>query len=256
MPNNKTKLNNMTKKEFIKMNNARKNKIVCIGSGSSGNSYAVYDSRGKYILLDCGLTYAKIMKAVGYDLENLVAVFVTHCHKDHCEAVSAFAKKFIPIYGNEDLVGWYNGMEKVENGMEVDGFKIQTFELVHSVQNNAFIIDTRDCIRVLYCTDTKYIPKVVRNVNYAIVEANYSDDIVLDNKLDGNESRSQFEWHQCFDDCLEYLEKINGVSLRGVILTHLSDENSNEQYFQKMARNKLLLDNVICGDAGREMELI
>jgi glyoxylase-like metal-dependent hydrolase (beta-lactamase superfamily II) len=238
------------------MNNARKNKIVCIGSGSSGNSYAVYDSRGKYILLDCGLPYAKIMKAVGYDLENLVAVFVTHCHKDHCDAVPAFAKKFIPMYGNKDLAEWYDGMSEVVNGMEVDGFKIQTFELVHSVDNKAFIIDTRDGIRVLYCTDTKYIPKVVRNVNYAIVEANYSDDIVLDRKLDGEESRSQFEWHQCFDDCLEYLEKINGVSLRGVILTHLSDENSNEQYFQEMARNKLLLYNVICGDAGREMELI
>lgn len=232
------------------------NKIICIGSGSSGNCYAVYDSRGRFVLLDCGLPYEVIMQAIDYDIANLSGIFVTHNHVgDHSKSVKKFIEKCVPCYGNEDLCESWIGMIQIEKAVNIDGFKIQTFELVHNIPNNAFIIDTYDGIRILYCTDTKYIPKVVRNVNYAIIEANYSDDIVLDRMLEGDKSESRFEWHQSIDDCIDYLKKIYYPKLRGVILTHLSDGNSNETEFGLKAQQELGFYNIVCAEKGVEMEI-
>ena len=38
--------------------------VRCIGSGSSGNSYALFDNDGKMLLLDLGLTRREIVKEV------------------------------------------------------------------------------------------------------------------------------------------------------------------------------------------------
>ena len=67
--------------------------IKVISSGSSGNSLVIYDSRGKYIIVDVGLPYNQIISSLNYDLTNCVSIFCTHDHfSDHTKSLDKFIK--------------------------------------------------------------------------------------------------------------------------------------------------------------------
>ena len=54
--------------------------IRCIGSGSSGNSYALYDDNNKILLLDLGLPRKEIMKAIDFIISDVVGCLISHEH--------------------------------------------------------------------------------------------------------------------------------------------------------------------------------
>lgn len=62
--------------------------LTCLASGSSGNCYALKDSKGKILLLDAGIPIMKIKKGCSWKVSDIVGCVVTHKHRDHSEAVS------------------------------------------------------------------------------------------------------------------------------------------------------------------------
>lgn len=139
--------------------------------------------------------------------------------------------------------------------LKVDGFKIQNFELVHNVPNNALIIDTIDGIRILYCTDTKYIPKRVKGVHYAIIECNHEYDCMVDNAMEDIYSMSHYENHQSLDHCIEYLKEIYSTNLQCVILWHLSQSNIDAGKAVQRVKDELCFSNVKYAQRGLEIKL-
>ena len=78
--------------------------IKTLSSGSHGNCLAIYDSRGKYILVDVGLPHKEILKALNYDLKDCCFVLASHDHfADHTKSLDYFIKLGIPCYGNQDI---------------------------------------------------------------------------------------------------------------------------------------------------------
>lgn len=235
----------------------QKSLIKILGSGSSGNCALIYDSRGKCIVLDLGLSWGKIREGLDNDISCISAALVTHDHEnDHSKSIKQALKYQIKVFGNYDLCNKYDGCRLIRPKMRynIDGFKIETFELVHNVPNNAFIIDTYDGIRILYCTDTQVIPEVIHDVNYAIIECNYDFDIVFEKGLAGNDSGSHFEYHHSLQKCIEYLSNINNAKLNKVIISHLSDNNSDERYFKKRILEETGL-NVFVAEKGLEVSI-
>lgn len=230
--------------------------IKIFGSGSSGNSLAIYDSRGRYIVVDVGLPYKKILKGLCYDLSNCVSILCSHNHtSDHSKSLDYFIKMGVPCYGNQDVCDNHKGCNVLPKVLKVDGFIIQNFELVHNVPNNAFVIDTHDGIRILYCTDTQYIPKIVRGVHYAIIECNYDMDYMIDNAMVGEIRKSAYNYHQSIDNCIEYAKKIYHPNMQKIILWHLSDGNINEKNALTKTRYELSTNDIIIGDNGVEIDL-
>ena len=231
-------------------------KIKILSSGSQGNCALIYDSRGKCIMLDMGLPWKDILRGVNYDISPIVGALASHNHyNDHTRSLIHCINNGIQCYSNRDVCNHYKGCNFLEGVLKIDGFRIQTFELVHNVPNNAFIIDTIDNIRILYCTDTKYIPKVVKNVNYAIIECNYSGDILLENALNGKNNRSHYYNHQELKECINYLSKIKSNCLRGVILSHISQGNGDGKLFVNKVVEELGLYNVEYAQSGLEMPI-
>lgn len=54
--------------------------VRCIGTGSSGNCYALYDNDGKILLLDLGLERKKIVKEIDFNVSDVVGCVVSHEH--------------------------------------------------------------------------------------------------------------------------------------------------------------------------------
>lgn len=177
-------------------------------------------------------------------------------HQDHVKSLDYFINLGIPCYGNKDVCDAHNGCIELPKVLKVDGFKVQTFELVHDVPNNAFIIDTDDGIRILYCTDTKRIPKKVKGVHYAVIECNNNQESIIDNAMCDVFTKSKPENHQSLDECIRYLKAINNVNLQCIILWHMSMTNIDENKAIAMVKRELGFDNVIAANKGDIVELV
>ncbi len=226
-----------------------KSKIRVLSSGSCGNCLAIYDSLGKYVLLDVGLPHKDILKELSYNLNDCISIFCSHNHvADHTKSLDYFIKLGIHCYGNQDICDHHKGCKPLPKVWNIDGFKVQNFELVHNVPNNALIVDTIDGIRILYCTDTEYIPKKVKGVHYAIIECNHDMDCMIDNAMDDVYSMSHYENHQSLDNCIEYLKAIYSTNLQGVILWHMSDTNIDASKALKKVKEELSFNNVFIAE--------
>ena len=176
-------------------------------------------------------------------------------HIDHVKSLDYFINLGIPCYGNKDVCSIHKGCIELPKVLKVDGFKVQTFELVHDVPNNSFIIDTDDGIRILYCTDTKRIPKKVKGVHYAAIECNNDQDTIIDNAMCDVFTKSRPENHQSLCECARYLKAIDKSNLQCIILWHMSMSNIDENKAIDTIKREVGFDNVVVADSGMEIEI-
>ena len=176
-------------------------------------------------------------------------------HIDHVKSLGYFINLGIPCYGNKDVCSIHKGCIELPKVLNVNGFKIQTFELVHDVPNNAFVIDTDDGIRILYCTDTNRIPKKVKGVHYAVIECNNDQDTIIDNAMCDVFTKSKPENHQSLCECARYLKAIDKVNLQCIILWHMSMSNIDENKAIDTIKREVGFDNVVVADSGMEIEI-
>jgi hypothetical protein len=88
-----------------------------------------------------------------------------------------------------------------------------------------------------------------------MIECNYSEQLLVDNLVDGAEIRSQSQSHLELNDCIEIIKRLNRGQINSLILLHLSDGLSDE----KMFCDKVYLETglkPIFADSGVEVELL
>jgi len=156
-------------------------------SSSMGNLYCVKAANGQRLLLECGCTWAKLQKALGYKLGNIAGCLLTHEHKDHSKAVGDVIEAGIDVYsgyGTFDSLGIEPlGTRHVKVMHDRDEISIaKTFKVFPFVLKNdkgemchdaaepmGFKIkDVTDGEEMLFVTDTRSIvPKFC--VEYSIV---------------------------------------------------------------------------------------
>ena len=176
-------------------------------------------------------------------------------HQDHVKSLDYFINLGIPCYGNKDVCSIHKGCIELPKVLNVNGFKIQTFELVHDAPTNAFVIDTDDGIRILYCTDTKRIPKKVKGVHYACIECNNDQNTIIDNAMCDVFTKSKPENHQSLDECVRYLKAIDKSNLQCIVLWHMSMTNIDEKKAIDTIKREVGFDNVVVADRGMEIEI-
>jgi phosphoribosyl 1,2-cyclic phosphodiesterase len=93
----------------------RKTKIISLYSGSAGNATLVI-SGGSAILIDAGKSARSLsaaIRAAGFDVDKIDAIFITHEHTDHISALEVLLKKHnIPVHMTEqsaDKIRLYPG---------------------------------------------------------------------------------------------------------------------------------------------------
>lgn len=224
-------------------------KLKVLGSGSSGNGYII-DGNKEALIMELGCKFDEYLKALDYDMSKVVGCVVSHRHTDHIrkDTLEKFLKYNIPVFGNDDVRELYNKVQPLPTPLFLGDFRVKHFDLIHNVQNTAYVIDMMNGARLLFATDTVMIPKIVKNVNIALVEANYDEDIIVQNAMEGIENRSQFFNHHSIERCIEYLSKLDHKCLCSVILCHLSGNNSNKSAFTKRVKETLGFENVFVAE--------
>ncbi len=111
-------------------------------SGSTGNLYEVISSNGNRLIIDPGVTWAKIEKAFDYDLGNIEACFCTHRHQDHCKGINDISIAGIPIYTSKEtidhmgIVGLKTTAIRNKDLIRLESFDIYVFETQHDCKGS------------------------------------------------------------------------------------------------------------------------
>lgn len=139
----------------------------------------------------------------------------------------------LPIYSCQDVADKFRGVIPLKCGKKyrIGDFTVQPISVEHNVENYAYIVDCEEFGRMLFITDCVRFQYRIKGVNHLIVEANYSNDIVLDHMMNGYEIRSQNQYHMELEDTIECVKNNMSSELNNVVLIHLSEIQSDEQMF-------------------------
>lgn len=232
--------------------------LKCIGSGSSGNSYALIDSDNKILLLDLGLPPKEIKRAIDFRISDVVGAVVTHRHLDHSKSVADFKKMGIPVFAPHkslepmDFNSWQGTIQAIDL-TDLNGKWMHTNADGSECPCYGFLIEHSELGRMLYITDTELIKWKFRDINHILLGVNYDKDL-LDNK---NRSKRNhvYRGHLSIDTACEFV-KCNSDSLETVIMCHLSDSNSDVDSFISKMKKVVPFANVYVAERGLEVELM
>lgn len=211
-----------------------------IGSSSHGNGYAL--SNGKEILLiEAGIKFKTMLKAIDYKLPLVVGCLVSHAHNDHAKYATEYAKYGISVVINRDVESKKNiprQMCKVTSEAEtlqLGSFRVTPFHVAHDVPNFGYLVYQKEMGTLLFATDTFTLPYKFKNINHFLIEANYDDNILGQNVSKGLIDKKQADRlmvsHMSLANCIGNLKQCHAEHSSSIVLIHLSERNSSPKMF-------------------------
>ena len=213
--------------------------LKILGSSSKGNGY-VLEADNEALIIEAGVKLLEAKKAVGFNISKMVGCIVTHQHNDHAGYVQEYAKAGVVVLAlssvieSKKLVRNYKTIE-IGKGYMLGNFKVLPFEVMHDVPCVGYLIEHPECGKVLFVTDTYAMQYRFTGVTHWLIEANYADDILTDNILEGRipqaMRRRLLTSHMELNNTKEVLISSDLSKTRNIVLIHLSDGNSDERRF-------------------------
>jgi phosphoribosyl 1,2-cyclic phosphodiesterase len=220
--------------------------IKSLASGSSGNCYWVSDGQTQ-LLIECGLPIKQIRKGLGYGLSYVDSCLLSHSHKDHSKAVADMITAGVKVHASEAtwlalaldasvLSPSYSLVVNPDKRYEVGTWIVQPFDVKHDVPGSlGFVCDSGN-ERLVYITDTPYCKYHFDNVTHLMIEANYSLDLLQENRSSGEIDRSVtnrvLDSHMSIDAVKRFLSAHDLSRIVEVWLLHLSAANADRERFR------------------------
>jgi phosphoribosyl 1,2-cyclic phosphodiesterase len=234
--------------------------FTTISTGSIGNSYLL-SSGTSTLILECGVRFPDILKALDYDLTKVAGCIYSHLHQDHSKSASYVAKAGIDVYASKETLSKFTGHRfhamEPKKKYTIGEFEVIGFPLVHDVECFGFLIKHEDNT-ICFCTDTNYIPYNFPGLTNILVEVNYSQDILDDKMFSGKVHESVRNRvnnsHLEFETFKHFLSQTDLTAVHNIVMIHLSDSNSNEKQFIKEVQD-LTGKSVYAARAGMKINL-
>lgn len=217
--------------------------ITPIASGSLGNCYRIDDGRTP-LLLECGIKYKDIQRALKFRVSEIAGCLVSHEHKDHSKAVPDMMKAGVNCYmskGTAEALGVSGhrvNIIKAKQQFKLGTWTILPFETQHdATEPLGFLLANQDGDKLLYATDTYYIRYKFRGLTHIMIECNYSMDILKTNVKAGLvepalKSRI-LKSHFSLENVKNFLKANDLSKIQEIWLLHMSDGNSDEARFKR-----------------------
>lgn len=114
------------------------------------------------------------------------------------------------------------------------------FAVKHDVECHSYQIETDDGEKLLYVTDTAYVPYTFAGLTHIMIEANYSKTQMIDNMGKGRLPeylvKRIMKSHMSIETLLEMLRANDMKSVKQIYLLHLSNMNSNAAQFKELVQ--------------------
>lgn len=231
-------------------------KIKSIASGSSGNAYVI-DSKGFKLLIECGVPYKQIKKALDYDVDKVLGCLISHNHNDH----SGFAYQInlescIRIYCTTETAKKKDLLSTVELQHQKfyqieDKFSLYPLELSHfntdgtRVETYGFLIYSYlENKSLFYLSDTGKACAPIANLSYLMIEANHSMSALVNSGLKPSVVNRIAKSHLDIDQVCNFVKKHR--TLEQIWLLHMSDGHGDEAEFKRRVQEVSGVPVVVC----------
>lgn len=214
--------------------------LKCLGSGSNGNCYILQNDT-EALVIEAGISLAEVKKALNWNTAKVKVCVISHQHNDHAGHATEYEKAGFPLLTLPSVIEAKRLQASTTtpiakgHGYIYGGFKILPFEVKHDVPCVGFLIEHQETGRILFFTDTYAMPYDFKNITHWMAEANYSDEILGNNVLEGHVPavlrKRVITSHMSIDNAIGILKRSDLTKTKDILLLHLSDGNSNEKEF-------------------------
>lgn len=217
--------------------------ILPMASSSAGNAYRVTDGQ-TMLLLEAGLAYKEIQRALHFRVTQLAGCLITHEHGDHSRAAKELMRAGVTVYTSAGtaaalgLSGYRLREIKAGDRVQIDSWMLMPFEVEHdAAEPLGFLLANTASDKLVFLTDTYYSRYTFPGMTHLMVECNYALDIV-NRRVDAGElhpaqKRRLLQSHFGLDNVKDMLRANDQSRLREVWLLHLSDANSDAERFRR-----------------------
>lgn len=218
--------------------------FIIVGSSSAGNSY-ILRTENQILILECGVQFKKLLKALNYQLNNVCGCLVSHEHGDHSKSINEVLDAGIPVFsslGTLTALGAQNHhrahIMKNKHQINIGEFKVLPFDIQHDVNEPfGFLIYHKNFGKFLFATDTYYIKYRFKGLNYLAVEVNYSKAIINERERTGELhevlKKRLLTSHMSLENFKDFLMANDLSGVKKIYMLHLSDNHSNESLFKR-----------------------
>lgn len=218
--------------------------LSILGSSSDGNCYIIQNET-EALVLECGVSFKEVKKALNFNISKVVGALVTHEHGDHAKYINDFLQARITVWLSEGTMSKLNLKSKFlplllsdMKHIKIGNFRILPFKVKHdAAEPMGFLINHPDTGNVLFATDTYFLPNRFANLNNVLIEANYRMDLLKRNIEAGRVPSilrdRTLQSHMSFETCKEALLANDLSQVNNIVLIHLSNGNSNADEFQR-----------------------
>lgn len=255
-------------------------RIVNLSSGSKANSTFVGFNDSK-ILIDAGLVEKKLCEellAIGENILNIKAIFVTHEHVDHIRAIKTLSKKFdIDFYFHEGVVssGAISDIKFREGRLHTfsDGLinigdlQIQPFDISHDAAAPVgFVVNVfGSTSRAGFATDlgivSDGVKRALAGTKIVFLESNYDEEMlaggpypfILKRRIAGEKG------HLSNVQSLELAKYLYDNGTKCFVLSHISENNNTYElalanFVDYFANNNIKLNQDVIVKVSRQMQ--
>ncbi|HFK0021410.1 MBL fold metallo-hydrolase [Listeria monocytogenes] len=217
--------------------------IRTIASGSKGNAYVISSGRSK-LLIECGINFDVIRKALNFDLSDVSGCLVSHEHGDHTAGVKKMLRTSnIKIYASEGTLSALNVPDsrqfilKEKSAQDIEDWTVLPFRTEHDAKEPLGFMIQRKNEKLLFITDSYYVRYKFNNINYLMIECNYSSDILEENVINKVihpvQKKRVLQSHFSLENVKDFLKANDLSQLREIHLLHISEKNGDKERFKK-----------------------
>lgn len=224
--------------------------LKVIATGSGGNFY-ILEVGEEILLLECGIQIKEIKKTLNFDLSKVVGCLLTHSHNDHCKAIGEvlkFTNVFTSKGTKEELQEKFELNRhcfEVEHNkpFEVGSFTIVPFNTQHDTKEPlGFLIHHKNIGNIIFATDTYYLKYKFRNIDYVLIECNYSEE--------GLEELAVYrarllKSHMSLENLKDTLKTWDLSRTKKIVLIHMSDSHGNSEKFIKEINELTEIETIV-----------
>lgn len=233
-------------------------KLKVLGSSSSGNCY-ILESDTEALIIEAGLPFMEVKKALNFNVMKIMAVLITHEHGDHRKYWFEYARAGIPVFEPFGLDG--RSLKSDSSQFRVFAFdnRDKSGRWLHNNSDGSecpcygFYITHPEMGSLMYASDTEYIKYRFKGLNHILCEANY--DMQFVNRDEPNYEH-RLRGHMSLDTALKFISTNDNPALRNVVLIHLSDKSGDPVLFKQKTEETIKYGaNVYIAEKGLEVDM-
>lgn len=211
--------------------------LTVLSTGSKANCYLL-DNGVETLILDAGVPYGTIARRAvsGHEIAGCL---ITHEHLDHSRSAKDLLMRGISCYMSDGTANAIraHGAQTVKSKKLFsvgNTYKVLAFDTQHdSEEPLGFLIKSIPTNEnLIYVTDTYYMKYKFDNIDYWIVECNYSDEELIRQVETGRINSILYDRlqhsHMSLKRLKQTLSANDLTTVKKIVLVHLSDQRSDE----------------------------